>query len=75
MSSDSGAISGDSSGKESLSAKREIKRTNSSNSSRANTDVDVNEMLAIEIHFGKGKSDTIHVRFDDKPESLAEVSE
>eukprot|EP01035_Chromulina_nebulosa_P019939 gene19939-25905_t len=33
--------------------------------------VSLNEMLAIEIHFGKGRKDIVNVHFDDKPDDLA----
>jgi hypothetical protein len=45
---------------------------NKSDSNR-NIDSDVNEMMAIELQYGKDKYDTIRVKFDDKPEDLAMV--
>ena len=32
------------------------------------------EMMAIEIHFGKGRVDTLLVHFGDKPQELAQVT-
>lgn len=48
--------------------------TNRYNSSPA-AENDMGEMLAIELQFGKGRKDIIHVKFDDKPEDLAKVKE
>lgn len=34
---------------------------------------DFEEMMIIEVHYGKGRTDNVRVRFDDKPEDLARV--
>lgn len=50
--------------------KLQLERSNSMLSSRS---IDNEEMMVIEINFGKGRSDDIVVHFGDNPAVLAEV--
>lgn len=46
----------------------------SSGRSQGQNEGDYSDMMTIELNFGRGRADTIHVKFDDNPEDLANVS-